>query len=187
MQIFLETERMILRRFTADDVDLLVELDSDPAVMRFITGGPATPREEIEQEYIPAYLEYYERYTGYGFWVAIEKATGNFLGWFHFRPAPESPLDEPELGYRLRQTAWGKGYGTEGSRALIDKGFRELGVRRVVASTMTVNTGSRRVMEKCGMTLVRTFFMEWPYEIEGSEQGDVEYAVTREEWERQQA
>ena len=185
MHVFLETERMILRRVTMEDVDLIVELDSDPAVMRFITGGRATPREEIEQDYLPWWLGYYDRYAGYGFWLAIEKETGEFLGWFHFRPQEEDPPDQPELGYRLRQAAWGKGYGTEGSRALIDKGFRELGVRRVTANTMVVNTASRRVMEKCGMRLIRTYFAEWPEAIEGSEQGDVEYAITREEWEHQ--
>ena len=58
MHVFLETERLILRRFTEDDVDLLYELDSDPAVMRYLSGGPGTPREEIEREYIPAYLGY---------------------------------------------------------------------------------------------------------------------------------
>jgi RimJ/RimL family protein N-acetyltransferase len=183
VQVFLETERLILRQFTPDDVGLLVELDGDPAVMRYLTGGKATPLEEIRDDILPWFIHYYDRYEGYGFWAAIEKATGDFLGWFHFRPLPESPMDEPELGYRLRQAAWGKGYGTEGSRALIDKGFQELGVQRVIASTMSVNTGSRRVMEKCGMTLVRTFFMEWPEVIEGSEHGDVEYAITREEWE----
>jgi RimJ/RimL family protein N-acetyltransferase len=67
---------------------------------------------------------------------------------------------------------------------LIDKAFRDLGARRVVASTMTVNAGSRRVMEKCGMSFVRTFFMDWPDKIAGSEQGDVEYAIGREEWAR---
>ena len=185
MHVFLETERLILRRFTADDLDLLVELDGDPEVMRFLTGGKPTPREEIRDDILPWFIQYYDRSEGYGFWAAIEKSSGDFLGWFHFRPQPESPADEPELGYRLRKAAWGKGYGSEGSRALIAKGFTDHGVRRVVASTMTVNTGSRRVMEKSGMTLVRTFFMEWPEVIEGSEQGDVEYAITREEWERQ--
>lgn len=52
--------------------------------------------------------------------------------------------------------------------------------RRAIAS-MTVNTASRRVMEKCGMTLVRIFSMDWPEVIEGSEHGDVEYAIAREE------
>ncbi len=187
MQIFLETERLMLRRFTEDDVDHLVELDGDPDVMHFITGGRPTPRREIETDVLPAFLGYYERFAGYGFWAAIEKSTGGFIGWFHFRPAKDSPPDEVELGYRLRRAAWGKGYATEGSRALIDKGFAELGVQRVVAFTMVVNVASRRVMEKAGMRHVRTFHQPWPDRIEGEEEGDVEYAVLRSEWEEARA
>ena len=186
MHIFLETERLVLRRFTGDDVDHLVALDGDPAVMHFITGGRATSREEIENDVLPAFLRYYERFAGYGFWAAIEKATGEFLGWFHFRPKEGSPPDEVELGYRLRKSAWGKGYGTEGSRALVCKGFTELGVQRVVAETMAVNAASRRVMEKAGLTLVRTFHQAWPDPIPGDEHGDVEYALTKAEWARQE-
>jgi RimJ/RimL family protein N-acetyltransferase len=187
VSVFLETDRMILRQFTTDDLEALVELDSDPAVMRFITGGRATPREEMRDDILPTWLGYYDRFAGYGFWAAIERTTGAFLGWFHFRPAPGRPLDEPELGYRLRRSAWGQGYATEGARALIDTGFRDLGVRRVVAETMTVNTASRRVMEKAGLRFVRTFFQDWPDRIEGDELGDVEYAIERAEWERQEA
>ena len=187
MQIFLETERLVLRRFTPDDVDNLVELDGDPQVMHFITGGRTTPREEIENDLLPWFLHYYEGGDRYGFWAAIEKSTGTFLGWFHFRPGDGRPSDEPELGYRLRRSAWGRGYATEGSRALIRKGFTELGMRRVVAYTMVVNTASRRVMEKSGLTLVRTFHQEWPDRIPGDERGDVEYALTRADWERQEA
>ena len=180
--IFLETERLTLRRFTVDDLDNLVALDGDPEVMRFLTGGRATSREELETDFLPAFLSYYERFDGYGFWAAIEKSSGEFLGWFHFRPPPDAPADEPELGYRLRKTAWGKGYATEGSRALIHKGFTEFGVRRVTASTMSVNKASRGVMEKSGLSYVRTFFQDWPDAIEGAEHGDVEYALTREDW-----
>jgi RimJ/RimL family protein N-acetyltransferase len=189
MQIHLETDRLILRRFTPADADLLVELDSDPEVMRYLTGGPPTPREQIEHDILPAWLRYYERGDRYGFWAAIEKASGDFIGWFHFRPGPDAPADEPELGYRFRKAAWGKGYGTEGSRALIAKGFTQDGVRRVVASTYADNLGSRRVMEKSGLTFVRTFKYVPP---DGEptpiwEKDDVEYALTREDWERQQA
>ena len=173
---------MFLRRFTVDDVSLLVELDGDPDVMRYITGGVPTPREEIEQDYMPAFLSYYERFEGYGFWAAVETARQDFLGWFHFRPASGAPENEPELGYRLRREAWGKGYATEGSRALIDLGFLQYGVERVVASTMAVNLGSRRVMEKSGLRLIRTFHQDWPHRIDGEEHGDVEYALTREDW-----
>jgi RimJ/RimL family protein N-acetyltransferase len=185
VEIFLETERLVLRQFTEDDVDDLVELDGDPDVMHFVTGGRPTPRHEIESDVLPAFLDYYARFAGYGFWAAIEKSTGRFVGWFHFRPARGAPLDEVELGYRLRKSAWGKGYATEGSRALIDKGFAEHGVRRVVAFTMVVNVASRRVLEKAGLRLVRTFHQPWPDYIEGEEEGDVEYALLRSEWEEQ--
>lgn len=181
-EVHLETERLLLRRFTADDAPLLVELDSDPEVMLRITGGRPTPREEIESEVLPAFLRHYERWPGYGFFAAVEKVSGQFVGWFHLRPAPGSGEDEPELGYRLRRAAWGKGYATEGSRALIDAAFTELGARRVVAETMAVHTASRRVMQRCGMHLVRTFHADWPDRIPGDEHGDVEYAIEREDW-----
>ena len=184
MQIFLETEHLVLQRFTEDDVENLVELDSDPEVMRFINGGRPTTREEIESQELPAFLSYYERFPGCGFWAAVEKSTGQFVGWFHFRPPDAARPDDVELGYRFRRSAWGKGYATEGSRALIHKGFAELGVRRVVASTMVVNVASRRVMENAGLKFVRIFHQPWPDYIEGQEEGDVEYALLRSEWER---
>ena len=182
MHVYLETERLILRRFTMADIEDLVDLNSDPQVTRFINGGRPIPREVVELD-LAAFLAYYGRGDGYGFWAAIEKPTGAFLGWFHLRPAKDAPPDEPELGYRLKRSAWGKGYGTEGSRALIQKAFTELGARRVFASTMTVNVGSWRVMEKAGLRFVRTFFQEWPDKIDGDEHGDVEYALTRADWE----
>jgi RimJ/RimL family protein N-acetyltransferase len=179
---YLETERLTLRRLTAADVEHLVALDGDPAVMRFINGGKPTPRQVIETEILPRVLGYYERGDGYGVWAAIEKSTGDFIGWFSLR-ADEGDVEKVGLGYRLRQEAWGKGYATEGSRALVDKGFAELGAQRIFATTMTVNAASRRVMEKVGMTYVRTFHESWPEPIEGTEEGDVEYALKRAAWE----
>ena len=87
-----------------------------------------------------------------------------------------------ELGYRLRRAYWGRGLATEGSRALVAYGFDRLGLRRIVAQTMTVNAASRRVMEKAGLAYVRTFHLEWPEAIEGTELGDVEYGVERADW-----
>jgi RimJ/RimL family protein N-acetyltransferase len=186
MRVFLETDRLLLRRFTEADVDNLVELDSDPEVMRFINGGRPTSREEVRNDILPAFLAYYQRFAGYGFWAAVEKSTGEFLGWFHFRPPPGAGVDDVELGYRLRRSAWGKGYATEGSRALIRKGFTELGVQRVFAQTMAVNLASRRVMQKAGLRLVRSFHQPWPDHIDGEQHGDVEYALRKADWEREQ-
>ena len=183
MDIHLESERLLLRRFTPADVDVLVELDSDPAVMRYINGGRPTPRDEIETDILPWWIAYYERHPGYGLWAALEQPGLAFIGWFHlWAPEQDSPRGA-ELGYRLRAAAWGCGYATEGSRALIERAFRECGAERVFAETMAVNAGSRRVMEKSGLRFVRAFHQEWPDRIEGEEHGDVEYALTRTEWE----
>lgn len=192
MIVCLETGRLILRRFTEDDVDDLVALNADPDVMRYLTGGAPIPREEIERVHLPRHLASYGQSKGYGTWAAVEKGTGDFLGWFHLGPEPGRPDDQPELGYRLLRSAWGKGYGTEGSRALIDKGFRELGVSRVTASTYQDNRASRRVMEKAGMRLVRTYRPS-PQEVREMfgaadivvfDGDEVEYAITKPEWER---
>jgi len=182
VHVYLETERLILRRFTPDDVDRVTALDADPAVMRYINGGRPTPRDEIRDVYLPGWMAWYGAGDRYGFWAAIEKRTGAFLGWFHLRPQEGDPDDEPELGYRLIASAWGRGYATEGSRALIQKAFVDLGARRLYATTMVVNVASRRVMEKAGLRFVRVLRQPWPDRIEGEEHGDVEYALARDEW-----
>ncbi|MEV4550548.1 GNAT family N-acetyltransferase [Nonomuraea wenchangensis] len=166
----LETSRLLLRPFTAADAEQLIALHNDAEVMRYLNGGKPVPRERILGETLP-------RFVRGDFLAAVEKASGGFVGWFHLRPPEGGPADELELGYRLHRAAWGKGYATEGSLALIDHAFGELGARRVFAQTMAVNLGSRRVMEKCGMRFVRTFFEDWPDPIEGAEQGEVEYEL----------
>lgn len=160
MTVFLDTDRLSLRRFTANDVDDLYALDGDPDVIRWTNlDGKRAPYAFYRDILLPRNLAYYERYIGYGYWVAVEKATGKDLGWFHFRPAREDP-DEIELGYRLQRSAWGKGYATEGSRALIRKGFLELGTERVTATALAENRASIRVLEKTGLRFERDYIYE---------------------------
>jgi len=80
-----------MRRFTVEDGDLLVDLDADPAVVRYVTSGAPTPRDEVEHEWLPAFLAGYERGDGYGSWAAEEKPSWVFVGWFHLRPAAGMP------------------------------------------------------------------------------------------------
>lgn len=183
-ETFLETGRLILRRLTEGDAEALYELDGDPEVMRFLTGGKPTPRDVIVTDTLPRMLRSCELLERFGYWAAVEKSTGHFLGWFALCPRDGGETGEVELGYRLRRSAWGKGYATEGARALIRKGFTDLGVRRVVAETMAVNRASRRVMEKAGLTHVRTFHKDWPEPIAGVEHGEVEYALTKADWQQ---
>ena len=79
MDVFVETERLVLRRFTVDDFELLVELDSDPEVKRYIDGGAAAERQDLAAM-LSSWLTYYDRYDGYGFWAAVEKPSGRVLG-----------------------------------------------------------------------------------------------------------
>lgn len=186
MDTYLKTERLALRRFTADDADLLIELDSDPAVMRYLTGGEATAPEIIRESHLPYIIAGYEKWDGdLGLFAAYEKDGGAFIGWFCLRPEPDGPREEAELGYRLRQASWGRGYATEVSQALLHKGFTGLGVRMVWAETMAVNRGSRNVMEKLAMRLAGTLPTPPDMEmVEGSEHGGVRYEITKEQWEQ---
>lgn len=180
MHVFLQTDRLVLRRFTEADVDNLVVLDSDPAVMRFLTGRP-TPRAEIEREVLPRILRDYGRGPA-GRWAAVERSTGQFVGWLALQPPQDGTAAEVELGYRLVASVWGRGYATEGARALVRKGFADLGVQRVWAQTMAVNIASRRVMEKAGLTYVRTFHLHFDDPLPGTEHGEVEYELRRVHW-----
>jgi RimJ/RimL family protein N-acetyltransferase len=167
----LETARMRLRPITLDDVDLLVALDSDPEVMRYISGGKPSAHAETER--------IVQRSLGHR-WLGFERDTGDFVGWFGIRP---STAKSRELGYRLRRAMWGKGFATEGSRAVVALAFAQPGVEVVRAETMAVNARSRSVMERCGLRYIRTFHLEWDEPIEGTEHGEVEYEITKSEWE----
>ena len=184
MHTYLETERLALRPFVADEADLLIELDSDPAVMRYLSGGEPTPPEFVRELVLPSLLAAYERWGGrFGLFAAFERDGGAFVGWFCLRPEREGPLDEVELGYRLRQDAWGKGYATEVSRALLVKAFTELDVRVVWGETMALNLPSQKVMEKVGMTVATT--VDTPEDmlmVEGAERGGFRYEITKEQW-----
>jgi len=181
MTIFLETDRLRLRRFTPDDLNALYALDGDPDVIRWTNlDGRRAPYAFYRDVLLPRNLAYYKKYQGYGYWVAVGKAAEDFLGWFHFRPAPDHP-DEIELGYRLQKSAWGRGYATEGSRALIRKGFRELGAGRVSATALAANRASVRVMEKAGLRFERDCVYEFTDPETGQVTGHpaVKYALDR--------
>lgn len=178
---YLETERVVLRRFTPDDLEHIVGLDGDPEVMRHLDGGAPVDRARLADT-LAWWIGYYPRFPGFGFWAAEDRTDGRFLGWFHLRPRVDAPVGEPELGYRLRRDAWGRGYATEVSAALVRRAFAELGATRVWASTMAANTASRRVMEKVGLRLVREYGFDGPVGVPGADAGVVEYSLTRVEW-----
>lgn len=188
------TRRLTLRQFTAADADDLLALDGDPQVMRFLDARTKS-LAQIQSEVLPRFLAYYDRYPGFGFWAAHTRSDGRFIGWFGLRPvtstsaamvhwpdAPPGDLAMASLGYRLRASAWGRGYATEGARALVRRAFTELDVSQIVATTMAINTASRRVLEKAGLRYARTVYLDWPDPLPGNEHGDVEYRLDRNDW-----
>ncbi|MFF4891209.1 GNAT family N-acetyltransferase [Micromonospora chersina] len=196
-QPLLRTDRLLLVPLADRHLDLEVDLDSDPEVLRYLVG-----RARSRNEVIASHAERMALATkidGLGYWMAFgtEGGTpgstppageddGEFVGLLMLPPAhgPDQP-DDPtvaELGYRLLRRHWGKGLASEASRALLRHAFDTVGQHRVIAQTMAVNAGSRRVMEAVGMRHVRTFFPPFDDPLPGSDLGEVEYEITRETW-----
>lgn len=192
MSRYLASDRLGLREFTDRDLENLVELDSDPEVMRYLSGGVPTPRELIETEILPRFLRSYRSEPGFGVWAAEERSTGRFVGRFSLEFEADAPGRAARLGFRLRRVEWGKGYATEGSRALVARGFLELRLDRISASTYEGNARSRRVLEKSGLRLRRRYrpTLEQLNSRASSsvrattvwEGDEVEYVIDRSEW-----
>lgn len=177
-RLTLHTERLDLEPVTAEHLPLLVELNSDPEVMAFILGRAATP-EETHAEWRRRLDHQSDAARGLGYWAAFE--TGRFVGWWSASSFEGRP-EQAGVGYRLRREAWGRGLATEGARRMVDQAFADADIEKVVASTMAVNAGSRRVLEKVGFTHTETRHEPWDDPIPGSEQGEVGYTISRAEW-----
>ncbi|MBA2699040.1 MAG: GNAT family N-acetyltransferase [Nocardioidaceae bacterium] len=182
-QATLRSARITLVPLSPEHLEREIELDSDPEVMRYLGNGKARTRQEVEG-YHHRRLAAAERVTGLGFWTGY--VDGHFVGWWILEPAerPDQGQVEgqAELGYRLLRRYWRQGLASEGARELIRHGFEDLGLSRIFAETMAVNAASRATMAALGMTYVRTFHLHWEEPIPGAEQGEVEYAITKDQW-----
>lgn len=196
-QPILRTDRLLLVPLADRHIELEVQLDSDPEVLRYISGR-ARSRDEVAASHARR-MALACKVDGLGFWMAYgsddgargstppaHEHEGEFVGLMMLPPAhgPDQP-DDPtvaDLGYRLVRRYWRKGLASEASRVLLGHAFDTLGQSRVIAQTMSVNTGSRGVMEAIGMRHVRTYFPTWDEPLPGAEAGEVEYEMTRTMW-----
>ncbi|MCC5878210.1 MAG: GNAT family N-acetyltransferase [Candidatus Sumerlaeia bacterium] len=175
---FLKTNRLYLRKFTANDLLLLMDLDSDPEVLAYLNPGSLPNEAYLRDTILPRWITWYEQYSDLGFWAAHESSAGDFIGWFHLRPTKEP--ETAELGYRLKRSAWGKGYATEMSRALVALGFRRPDIHQIEATSMAANKASIRVMEKVGLRFVEHYT---EHTFPGEDKRAVRYRITREQFE----
>lgn len=175
---FLQTSNLTINPCNPEDCGDFIALESDPEVMRFLSGGKAVANVPSNPEEM--FLR--PRGTEPHVWTARRTGTGAFVGWFCLWPESGNVAD---LGYRLRREEWGKGLASEGASALINWGFNCAGYDKIIASTMAVNQASRRVLEKSGLIHMRTILVDWADAIPGGEQGEVHYEVSRLNWSRQ--
>jgi RimJ/RimL family protein N-acetyltransferase len=181
----LQTDRLRLVPLADEHLHLEVELDSDPEVMRHITGRAASP-EEVEMAHRRR-LAAAAEVPGLGFWVGF--ADEGFVGCWTLQPphGPDQPRvpGEADLGYRVQRRYWRRGYASEGARELIRYGFEDVQLDRIFAQTMAVNAASRATMAAVGLTFARAFISAEPYDdlVADADQGEVEYQLSRTTWE----
>lgn len=180
----LHTERLELQPMGPRHLPFLHRLDSDPQVMRYLLGRARTP-EEIDAFWGPRCADTAADHLGLGWWVGFQDDA--FVGWWSLEPGdsePSSPAGphQAEIGWRVMRRHWRRGLATEGASALLSHGFEAVGLQRIWAETMAVNTPSRGVMRKLGMRHVGTEVREWDDPLPGSDQGETTYEITAAEW-----
>lgn len=159
----LPTERLVLRLLNPTNVadqELLYQLDQDTEVMRFISGGIPTTRQQHEDVLLPRLKSYTQIEKGWGMWGIFDKADSQFYGWILVRPmhffSTEPHFFDLELGWRLARAAWGKGIATEAATHVMNTLHQRTGINQFSAIADKDNTASIRIMEKLGMRFIKS-------------------------------
>jgi ribosomal-protein-alanine N-acetyltransferase len=169
----IETERLIFRKFTDDDLPLLIEQRSDPEVYKYL-GGTRMQNPKALAKRIKFYMSCYDSH-GFGSCAMLWRDTGEMIGSAGLQPLEDT--GEIEVGYSMIKEFWGRGIGTEAARAWLDHGFTTFGLDRIVGVAQIENLASRHILEKLGMTFERT---EYHYDIECAF-----YAISKQEYLRE--
>ncbi len=184
MKLELHTERLLLTPFALTDLDLAVEMWTDPEVAKYV-GGVMT-EAEIRQQMSDVTKR--GGNGGIGIWCIADRRTGEKLGDSFLLPLPideedtdfslvvmgQMPDAEIEIGFFFKPSAWGQGYATEVCERLLQFAFQEVSLNEVVSSVDEDNVASKKVLEKCGLLdrgRTRCYGKDSPI-----------YRITRDEW-----
>jgi ribosomal-protein-alanine N-acetyltransferase len=172
MNLVLESERMCMREFRLEDAELMMEMESDPEVHKFLGNQPVKHVDELKG-YIQGVINQYQE-NGIGRFNTFLKETDEYLGWVGLKVEKQvRDFEYYDLGYRFARKHWGKGYATEGSRIWLDYGFNELKWNTINGAAEVAHTASNHVLKKLGMRNTEQFEFEgelcnW-YEIKRDE------------------
>lgn len=180
-----ETQRLILRDWREEDWSRFWELTNTPAVMRWL-GDEA---DETARAAGRARVETYQREFDHTFWLLERKAdgghlSGEMLGFCGLKRAMDKGreiYDMPEIGWRLREDAWGCGYAKEAAIASLNLGFGQFGYDEIIALTVPGNTASWGLMERLGMQRRKQWDYvddDWPKHLNPA----IVYSITAEQW-----
>jgi len=157
MKIKIETKRLILRPITEADAEDFFELDSNPEVHTFLGNNPIKTLKE-SKAMIANILQQYKT-NGIGRLALIDKESNSFIGWsgLKYEVNLRKEFNYYDLGYRLKQKFWGKGYATESALASLDYGFKDLKLKEICSAANTKHIASNTILKNIGMELSGTF------------------------------
>ena len=168
-KIILETTRLFLREFTKADAPLILQLNNDPNVLKYLHEARIHNEQEALTVLLTVILPQYKNHLGR--WAIHIKESNEFIGWCGLKYRADR--DEIDLGYRLKKSAWGKGFATETASATLDHGFKKLKIPLITGRAHIENIASLSVLEKIGMQFrkeeivddcqVRTYTIVNPY------------------------
>ena len=143
------TERLLMRRWRDSDRAPFAALNADPEVMRYF---PAPLDRAESDQLIDRFEQRFDR-QGFGLWALEVLESGEFIGFTGLNPMPDGVpgAGDQEVGWRLDQRAWHKGYATEAARAALEVGLDRLGLPVIWSMTAVINTSSQAVMLRLGM------------------------------------
>ncbi len=150
MHIIFQTPRLRLRQITIEDAPLIRALNSDPEIVKYVHEPTLKTLEQAEEIITSIILPQYK--NNLGRWAMITKTDNDFIGWCGLKYRPD--IDEIDLGYRLMQKAWGKGFATEAAQHTLDYGLHTLKLKLITGRAHIENMASIKVLEKIGMNFI---------------------------------
>ena len=174
-----ETARLILRDWRGEDWPAFWRVTNTPAVMRWLGGV----QDAAGRAAGVARIEGYRAEHGHTFWVVERREDGALLGFCGLKRSNEAggPQGMMEVGWRLREDAWGQGYAKEAAAASLDLAFDRFGADEVIALTVQGNTGSWGLMLRLGMERREDLDFDSP-DFDPENPRIIAYAITRDQW-----
>lgn len=158
MNLILETERLILREMLPSDAEALFEMDSNPNVHKYLWNKPLTSIDGVYQYIEMVKNQYLE--NNIGRFVVVLKKTNELIGWAGLKYNTEminNKIHFYDIGYRLNEKFWGKGYASEASFAWLDYGFNVIKIKVMEAAAHTDNIASNRILQKIGLKMTEQY------------------------------